>query len=165
MAGALEPRMLVRGVIDDEFGNDPQVAPVRLADKSFEIVHPPIGRVDVFVIGDVITVVAQWRRVKRQQPQCSDAEVLQIIELAAQPLKVADAVVVAVKEGFDMQLIDDGVLVPQRVRGRRAHGRAAESQRCGRVVGGAHLDAADCSKRKINAGLVSGSRRKRCRAP
>ncbi len=65
---ALEPGMLVRGMIDDQLGDYPDIAPVRLADKGLEIGHPPIGRIDVLVIRDVVPVVAQRRRIKRQQP-------------------------------------------------------------------------------------------------
>ena len=65
---------------------------------------------DVRVIGDVVAVVAQRRRKKRKQPQAGDAEVLQIIELLNQARKIADAVVIAVGEGADVQLIDDRVL-------------------------------------------------------
>ena len=156
--------MLIRGVIDHELGDDPQIAAVRLADKVLEVVHPPVGRVDVLVVGNVVAVVAQRRGIERQQPQGGDAEVLQVVELAAQPLKVADAVVVGVEEGLDVQLIDDRVLVPQRVRGRGAGRRAAERQRCGDIVGWAH-SASLRSRRKISAGLVSGSRRNRWCAP
>jgi len=36
-------------------------------------------------------------------------------ELAGEADEVADAVVVAVLEGADVQLVEDGVLVPERV--------------------------------------------------
>ena len=69
VARALEPGMLIRGVIDHELGDDPQIAAVRLADKLLEVVHPPVGRVDVLVVGNVVAVVAQRRGIERQQPQ------------------------------------------------------------------------------------------------
>lgn len=40
---------------------------------------------------------------------------LQIVELLRQAGKVADAVIVAVGERLDVQLVDDGVLVPKLV--------------------------------------------------
>ena len=70
---------------------------------------------DLGVVGDVVAVVAQRRGIKRQQPQRRDAQVLQIVELLRQAAKVADAVVVAVVERADVQLIDDRVLVPLRI--------------------------------------------------
>ena len=44
-----------------------------------------------------------------------DAEVLQVVELLRQAAEVADAVAVAVVEGADVDLVDDRVLVPERV--------------------------------------------------
>ena len=44
-----------------------------------------------------------------------DAELLDVVELLDQAAKVADAVVVAVEERLDVQLVDDGVLVPERI--------------------------------------------------
>ena len=74
--------MLVGGVVDDQLGDDAQIAAVRLAHKGLEIGHLAVGRVDVLVVGDVVAVVAQRRGIERQQPQRRDAEILQVIELA-----------------------------------------------------------------------------------
>ena len=77
----------------------------------------------------------QRRRVKRQQPDRGDAEVLEVVQLLGQPAKVADAVAVAVAEGADVHFVNDRVLVPEGVvveRGdlrqtrSRAHGCASE---------------------------------------
>ena len=163
-AGALEPGMLVRGMVDDQFRQDAQLAPVGFADEVPEIGHPAVFGIDRAIVGDVVAVVAQRRPIERQQPQRRDAQILQIIELAAEALKIADAVVIAVEEGLDVQLIDDRVLVPQRVRGCRGSRDGAEARRSQRVVGRGHR-LSDRSRRKSRAGLVSGSRRTRCRMP
>jgi len=42
---------------------------------------------------------------------------LQIVELLDQPAEVTYSVVVAVEEGLDVQLIQDRVLVPERIVG------------------------------------------------
>ncbi len=114
-AGALEPVVLVGGVIDDELGDDAQAAPLGFLDEALEILHGPEIGIDVAIVGDVVTVVAAGRGIERQQPQRGDAEVLQIAELLGQSGKIADAVIVAVGKGLDVQLIDDGVLVPKRI--------------------------------------------------
>ena len=111
----LEPRMLIGGVVDDQLGDDADVAAVRLGHEPIEVVQRAVARMDVLVVRDVVAVVAQRRRVERQQPQRVDAEPLQVVELLGQPGEVADAVVVAVEEGADVRLVDDGVLVPERV--------------------------------------------------
>ena len=127
--------MLVRGVIDHQLGDHAQIAAMRLANEGPEIAHPPVGRIDVLVVGDVVAVVAQRRGIERQQPQRGDAKILQIVELARQSLEIADAVVVRVEERLDVELIDDRVLVPERVRNREARCWAGEGQELGGFIG------------------------------
>ena len=110
--------MLVGGVIDDEFGDDAQAAPLGFGDEAAEILHGAEIGIDGAVVGDVVAVVAAGRRIERQQPERGDAELLQIVELFGQSRKVADAVIVAVGKRLDVQLIDDGVLVPELVARR-----------------------------------------------
>ena len=74
------------------------LAPVRLVDEAIEVLQRAVARMDVLVVGDVVAVVAQRRRVERQQPQRVDAEALEVVELLGQAGEVADAVVVAVEE-------------------------------------------------------------------
>ena len=52
----------------------------------------------------------QRRGIERQQPEAGDAEVLEIGKLLREAGEVADAVAVAVVEGADVHLVDDGVL-------------------------------------------------------
>src|SRR6202011_988871 len=80
-----------------------------------EIFRGPESGIDGAVVVNVIAVIAAGRGVERQQPQRGDAEVLQIAELFGQASEIADAVIVAVGEGFDVELIDDGILVPKLV--------------------------------------------------
>jgi hypothetical protein len=51
--------MLVRGVIEDELGQDADVARVRIIEQPFEVVERSVDRIDGRVVGDVIAVVAQ----------------------------------------------------------------------------------------------------------
>jgi hypothetical protein len=112
VAGPLEPRVLVRGVGQDELGDDAQTAPVRLAQEEAEVPQAAIGRMDLAVVGNVVPVIAQRGRVEGEEPERGHAQTLQVVQLLHQSLEVADAVAVAVVEGSDMQLVDDGVLVP-----------------------------------------------------
>ena len=68
MAGLLEPRMLVAGVVDDQFGDHADAAPMRLGHEGLEVAHRAIGRIDRPIVGDVIAVVAQGRGIEGQQP-------------------------------------------------------------------------------------------------
>ncbi len=105
--------MLVGGVVDDEFGDDPQATALGFDDEAAEILHGPEIGIDGAVVGDVVAVVAPRRGIERQQPKRGDAEILQIVELFGQSCEIADAVIVAVGKRLDVQLIDDGVLVPE----------------------------------------------------
>ena len=112
LACLLEPGMLVRGVVHHQLGDHPEVARMRLAEEAPHVAQRAVRRMHTLVVRDVVAIVAQRRRVERQDPDRVDAQRLEIVELPDQPREVTDAVVVAVEEGADMHLIDDGVLVP-----------------------------------------------------
>ncbi len=115
LPGRLEPRMLIRGVVDDELGDDLEAALMRLLDEGAEVAQRAVDRIDVLVIGNVVAVVAHGRRIERQQPDRIHAEALDVVELLGQPRKIAEAVAVLIEKRFDVHLVDDGVLVPERI--------------------------------------------------
>ena len=108
----LKPRVLIRGVVDDQLGDDAQPARVGFAQELPEVLQRAVRLVDAFIVPDVVAVVAQRRGVERLQPDAGDAERLDVVEFARQPLKVTDAVVIAVEIAADVDLVDDGVFVP-----------------------------------------------------
>ena len=71
---------------------------------------------NVGVIGDVVSVVAERGREEWQQPQARHPQLLQIIQLPQQAGKIADAVAIAVGKAAHVQLVEDRVLIPERVR-------------------------------------------------
>jgi hypothetical protein len=79
--GALEPLVRARGVVDDELGDDANVAGVRLAQQTLEIREGAVHRVYGRVVGDVVATVAQRGRIERQEPDRIDAQVLDVVEL------------------------------------------------------------------------------------
>ena len=85
--------------------------------ELFEIVQGAVGRIDGEIICDVVAIVPQWRRIKRQKPDRGHTKIFQIIQLAQQSLKIPDAVIIRIAKGLNVQLIDDGFLEPER-RGR-----------------------------------------------
>ena len=115
LARRLKPGMLVRGVVDHQLDHHLHVATVSGIEKGTEIVQRPVGWVHVAIVGDVVAVIPQRRWKEGQQPEARDAQVLQVVELLQETAEVAYPVVVAVEERLDRQLIDDGVLVPERV--------------------------------------------------
>jgi hypothetical protein len=102
-------------VVDDELRDDADPAAMRLVEKRLEVLDGAVGRIDRLVLRDVVAVVAQRRRIERQQPDRGDAERLDVVEPVHQPLEVAIAIRVAVAERLDVGLIDDRVLVPERI--------------------------------------------------
>src|SRR5690242_6572758 len=107
--------MLVGGVVDYQFRDDAQSAFVRLAQKFLEVGQVAVNGVDSAVIRNVVSIIAQRRRIKRQQPDGGNSEILQIVELRRQSAKIADAVRVAVAERTHVRLVDDGSFIPQRI--------------------------------------------------
>ena len=149
-ARALEPRVLIRGVVDDQLDEDLEVPIVRGADECLEVVERAVAGMDAAIVGDVVAVVFERRGEKGQQPDARDAERLHVIELLREALEVADAVVVAVEEGLDVDLIDDRVFVPERVvasTGRRLRSGAGRG----------------CRRRRLRSGAGRGCRRRRRR--
>ena len=124
---------------------------VRLVDEAIEVLERAVARMDALVVGDVVAVVAQRRRVEGQQPERVDAEALQVVELLGQAGEVADAVAVAVEEGADVRLVDDGVLVPERITSLTIGGLATERE-----------DVRD--PRRADRGGRSSTRRATCRS-
>ncbi len=106
--------MLIGGVVDHQLGDHLQAASVRLGDEGAEVLARAVMLVHVAVVGDVVAVVLERRRIERQQPHRVDAQFFYVVELGGQPLEVADAVAVRVEERLDVQLVDDRVLVPER---------------------------------------------------
>jgi hypothetical protein len=102
-------------MVDDEIDDDADAALLGAMRELDEIAERAIARIDVIVIGNVITVVAIGRGLERHQPDRGDAEPMQIIEPPHQALEVADAVAVGIHIGADREAIDDGVLVPEVV--------------------------------------------------
>ena len=109
--------MLVGGVIDDELGDHLQSQPVRLAQHGAKIVERAELRMHVLIVGNVVAVVLERRGIEGHQPDGVDPEVPDVVELGGQALEIADAIVVRIEERLDVELVDDRVLVPERVVG------------------------------------------------
>ena len=111
--------MLVGGVVDDQLGDHAQAARVRGRDEALDVAHRAVVGMHRAVFGDVVAVVAPRRGIERQQPDRVDAELGDVVELLHQAGEIADAVIVGIEERFHVQLVDDRVLVPERVVGGR----------------------------------------------
>jgi hypothetical protein len=110
----LKPDMLIAGVIEHQLGDHAQPNLMRGVQKLFEIIQGPVGRIYGEIVGYIISIVPERRRIERQEPDRGNAKIFEIIQLAQQTLKISDAVIVGIAKGFDVQLIDDGFLEPER---------------------------------------------------
>ena len=120
MPRALEPRMLVGGVVDDQLGDDPHTARVRRLDEPLHIRQRAVVGMHAAIVGDVVAVVAPRRRVERQQPDRVHAEVGDVVELARSARRKSPMPsLLPIEERLDVDLVDDRVLVPQRIQHRR----------------------------------------------
>ena len=111
--GLLEPGMLVGSVVDHEVGDDPDAAGVGGLGQRLEVGDGADRGMDLAEIGDVVAVVLQGRGVDGHEPEAVDAQLLEVVELGSQADQVAVAVAVGVVETPDVDLVEDGVLVPE----------------------------------------------------
>ena len=110
-----KPRMFVGRVIDDEVDDQANAALFAAVREFDEIAERTVAGIDVVIVGDVVAIVAKGRGLKGHQPDCGDADALQVVEAVHRAAKIADAVTVRVHERGNGEAIDDGVLVPEVV--------------------------------------------------
>ena len=147
--------MLVGRVVDHEVGDDPDAARVRGLGQRLEVGDGADRGVDLAKIGDVVAVVLQGRGVDGHQPEAVDAQLLEVVELRRQADQVAVAVAVGVVETPDVDLVEDGVLVPEAFGSR--HGESTWSW----CVRGVATRVGRRSRRARAARPASGSSRLR----
>jgi hypothetical protein len=128
-SGPLEPSMLVGSVVHYQFRDDAQLPSVGFSQEGLEVPEASIRGVNAGVVGNIITVIFQRRGTKGKEPDHSDPQLLKIIELSCEPFEVTQAVTVMVGEGLDVELVNDGVFVPEGpvfqpelLRGLLSHG-------------------------------------------
>src|SRR5678816_2335819 len=54
---ALKPRMLIRGMVEDQLGNDPNAALMRFGEKDLEVFQRTVIRVNFRIARNVVAVV------------------------------------------------------------------------------------------------------------
>jgi hypothetical protein len=124
-------------VVDDEVHEDADATAVRLAHELDEVAARAEPRVDAEVVGDVVAVVTPRRRLKRREPDRVDAERIELVEPAAQPLEVATPVPIRVEVRLDVEAVDDRVLVPEVADHARSTSRRMRYIACDQSSGDA----------------------------
>ena len=113
-ARVLEPRVLIRRVVEHEVEHHPDVALVRGGDERVERREVAVIGIDISIIRDVVSGVLERGRHDGHEPDGVDAEVLQVVELRREPREIADAVAVRVLERAHVHLVKHGVSIPIR---------------------------------------------------
>src|ERR1700744_6535415 len=108
--------MLIARVVDYELNHYLHAALMSGIQKCLEITQGSVRWIYVCVICNIIAIVAQRRRKERQNPDAGDTEFLEIIKPCQKTRKIADAIVVGIGKCTNVQLIDDGVFIPEWIR-------------------------------------------------
>src|SRR6266496_3978455 len=116
--GPLEPRVLVRRMVANQFRYHLQAPPVRFSDEGTHVAHVPVRGMDSVVVGNVVPIVELGRGIEGQQPDRSYAKALEVIELLDQASEITDPVAVAIEESPNVDFVDDGIFEPERVERR-----------------------------------------------
>src|SRR5262245_36191947 len=143
LARLLEPRVLVRRVVDDEIDEHPYAALFRAVSEFDKIADHAVARIDAVIVGCIIAVIAMGRDLERHQPDGRDTETMQVVETAHQTLEVTDAVAVGIHVGSNREAIDHRILVPKIVdHGTRPDEiKATGSKRIGSIFAPSPLTA------------------------
>ena len=78
-----------------------------------EIAQRAVPRIDIVIIGDVVTAVLARRRLKRHQPDRGHAQSVQIIEATHESCEISNPIAVSVHVSVYRQAVDHRVLVPK----------------------------------------------------
>ena len=104
LAGALEPGMLVGGVVDHQVDDHADAQLMRPCQKRLKIFQGAVFGMDVVVVGHVVFVVTGGG-MDGHEPDAAKAHGVDVIQLFRQPLEIPDAVAVAVGKGIDENLV------------------------------------------------------------
>src|SRR5690348_2974048 len=85
---------------------------MRDREKLLEVLQGPVAWMNRFVIRNVVAVIPQRRRKEGHQPDCVDAKLLQIVQAQGETSEISDPVVIGIRKGAHMHLINDCMLVP-----------------------------------------------------
>ena len=119
-----EPRMPVTRVVGHQVHEHPDTPLARFVDEAVEFGHRAELRVDAAVVGYVVSPVRIGRDRDRAQPDRTDAQPLEVVEMLDHALQIPCTVPVGVGERTHVYLVEDGGLPPRQLgSGRRRRPR------------------------------------------
>ncbi len=90
--------MLIGRMINNQFRDDTDTAFMSGGDEALDVSQGAVIRMHTAIVRDVVAVIQQRRRIEWQQPDRVDAQISDIIEAGNQAAKVADAIIIPIKE-------------------------------------------------------------------
>ena len=112
LTGFFEPFMLVRAVIYYKIHKNIHVTFFCLCNQTIHILHGAKTWINVIIIGNIVSLVCQWRTIARRKPDDIHSKILQIIQFLYNSRQIADSVIVCVIKAFRVNLISNFILPP-----------------------------------------------------
>ena len=112
----LEPIVLIRGVVDHQIHKNLKSSLVSLVKNLFKQIKVAVVRRDVFIVGNVVSVVCVRRRIYGREPDTVNSETLYIVELIKNAVEISYAVAVSVLERTAPYLVKGVFLVPSVIQ-------------------------------------------------
>ena len=107
--------MLIRGMIVDKIHNNADIPFLCLVNQLFHILHRPIGGIDRRIISNIIAVIHHRRRIDRCQPDRSNAQGFQIVQLACDARNISLPRAGRIQKALRIYLINYGLLPPLQI--------------------------------------------------
>ena len=110
LRGSLEPFMVGTAVVYDKIDDDLDPPLFTFSQKGLEVLQGTVGRIDLIVIADIILVIAA-AGMNGHEPNAVNAKLLQIVQLRANAIDIADAVAVGITEGINENFVPSTVII------------------------------------------------------
>src|SRR4029434_7383197 len=107
--------MLVGGMVHNQIDQHTNAALFCTVSKLDEIAESAVARINVVIVGDVVTVVPARRSLKRHEPNRGYPQSMQIIEAAQYSREIDGSIGVGIHVSTDRQAVDHRVFVPKIV--------------------------------------------------
>ena len=110
-----EPGMLIRTVVQNQIHDNTDPPFLRFRNQFIHILQLTENRINILIIGDIITIIILRRTKYRRQPNRINSQLLQIRELLYNPLKISYSIRIAVIKASGINLINNRLLPPFRL--------------------------------------------------
>ena len=120
-AGLGKPVMLVRGMVEHQVHDHPNVALVGLAHQFVKVFQRAKERVNVAIVADIVTKVIGRRGIDRREPDGIHTQrvwrtIVEIIQVGDDATQVAHAVAVCIDKAARIDLVNYALPPPEPVR-------------------------------------------------